>query len=201
MIQALTLLAMALNLLIAASNPNVPEALKAQAVSIAGFAIQVANTVLKESSVASVSSTTNTSILGAVTPSLSPVPSTPSPSSPESQIIYVPVPMPIMPPPPPLPESPPVILMPRFIKDPYLFNLRTDIAQIKIEVSRESIGAQIKCYEGTTLISTEKRLVEIVIPIKKATTYRCVFQLMTADKDNNGIFLPDTREIIFTTPS
>ena len=56
MIQALTLLTMALQLLIAVNNPNVPEPLKQQAISTANFAIQVANNVLKNSQNPSVSS-------------------------------------------------------------------------------------------------------------------------------------------------
>lgn len=48
MTQALALLTMALQLLFAVNNPNVPQALKDQAVSTANLAIKVANTALKQ---------------------------------------------------------------------------------------------------------------------------------------------------------
>lgn len=86
MVQALTLLTMALQLLITANNPIVPDSMKQQAISVAHFAIQAANNVLKESSVSSVS-------LGIIAPvTVSPEPIVLPP--PESQIIYVPVPTP-----------------------------------------------------------------------------------------------------------
>ena len=55
MIQALTLLTMALQLLVAANQPHVPVSIKLQAASVANLAIRVANKVLEEESVNSVS--------------------------------------------------------------------------------------------------------------------------------------------------
>lgn len=108
---------MALNLLIAASNPAVPEPLKQNAISIANFAIQVANTALKESSVASISSAVIAPAPVTVVPPPASFPESSQPlqnsSEPSSvpptvppQVIYVPVPVPVSPPPPPAPLPP-----------------------------------------------------------------------------------------------
>jgi len=105
MLQALTLLTMAIQLLVAASNPVVPESLKQQAISIANFAIQVANTALKESTVASVSlGATSPTPVTVIPPPISPPVSFDTSVSPPPlppQIIYVPVPTPM--PSPPIP--------------------------------------------------------------------------------------------------
>ena len=57
MVQALTLLIMALQLLTAVNHPNVPESLKQSAISTANFAIKVANEALKEGTVQSIATT------------------------------------------------------------------------------------------------------------------------------------------------
>lgn len=110
MLQALALLTMALQLLIAANNPVIPESLKQQAISIANFAIKVANESLKETSVASISSaaTSPAPVTVVLPPAPPPAPppsdsTSPPPPPPPPQIIYVPVPVPVTPPSPPVP--------------------------------------------------------------------------------------------------
>lgn len=96
MAQILLLLTMAMNLLVAAQAPNVPQSLRDTAVKVANYAIQVANKTLAEATTTTpvVSAPTPEPVLGSLpqpTPAFVPVPQPPQPAP---QIVYVPAPQP-----------------------------------------------------------------------------------------------------------
>jgi hypothetical protein len=183
---------MSYQLLISANNPGVPDAIKQQAISVANTAIMIANNALNSPA---------TSVPGTQASPTSSLIIPPSPPSVPPQIstlsISPIIPEVIAPVSPPTPAQ--VLKIPHFSKDPYIYVLRPDFVQIKVEVEN-AIGTKINCYEGDNLIHTSNRLVEAVFPIKSLTSYHCTFQLMDADANNNGIFLPDTKELNFITP-
>jgi len=180
MLQAITLLTMALQLLVAASNPAIPESLKIQAISVANFAMEVANkAILEEKNLVK-------PLIPALgfqsTPQLVPQPIPQSVSQP------MPQPSPNVPLPEPEPivsNAPPPILMPTLINDPLLEFTNNQISKITFSANKI-----VRCdkdfikWNTNCVLETRKDIDEMFVECKEPIASRIHLPIRLRKKNN-----------------
>ena len=149
MIQALSLLTMAIHLLIAVNNPAVPLSLKQQAISVANLAIQVSNQVLKEST--SVKSSPPIPVI-VLNPPPPPVLLPPATSSPHQ------------PPPPPSFQilDIPQIIFPNLVSEPILEFTNHIVSRLEFTANKE-VRCDVSIWSNHCILGGYNKVSELFV--------------------------------------